>query len=143
MPELRARALRLLARREHSRAELLKKLATHAESEDELQILLDTLQGQRLLSDERYASQRVAARSSRFGNQRLRQELRGVGVGDLETEQALAGSGDEAERCRGVWQKKFGVPAESPEERAKQMRFLQNRGFSSDAIRRVLRGSEE
>lgn len=143
MPDLRARALRLLARREHSRVELQKKLAPHAESEEQLVALLDALQAQRLLSDQRYASQRVAARAGRFGNNRLQQELRSVGVGVEDAEAALAGSGDETERCRAVWRKKFGVAAEDMEGRAQQTRFLQYRGFSSEVIRRVLRGDEE
>jgi regulatory protein len=143
MPDLRARALRLLARREHSRAELQKKLAPHAESEAQVAVLLDALQAQCLLSDERYAGQRVAARAGRFGNARLEQELRGAGVGEAETEAALAAGGDEGERCRAVWIKKFGTAPASLEERAKQTRFLQYRGFSSAAIRRVLRGDAE
>ena len=56
---------------------------------------------------------------------------------------AQAAGGDEAERCRSVWQRKFGELPQSPEARAKQQRFLQYRGFSSEAIRRVLRGVEQ
>ncbi|HJW24803.1 MAG TPA: recombination regulator RecX [Rhodocyclaceae bacterium] len=144
MPDaLRVQALKFLARREHSRAELRAKLAPHAESAEQLDLLLDALQAERLLSDQRYASQRVAARAGRFGNSRLKQELRTQGVGDEDIAAAVEAGGDEIERCRGVWQKKFGHGPASAEERAKQMRFLQYRGFSSEAIRRVLRGEEE
>ena len=143
MPDLRVRALQLLTRRDHSRAELKAKLAPHAESEEELDTVLDSLQSQRLLSDHRYASQRVAARSARYGNARLSQELRQQGVSDVDIEAALPEAGDETERCRAVWARKFGQLPASPEERAKQMRFLQYRGFSGDAIRRVLRGVEQ
>ncbi len=143
MPDLRVRALQLLTRRDHSRAELKAKLAPHAESEEELDTVLDSLQSQRLLSDHRYASQRVAARSARYGNARLSQELRQQGVSDADIEAALPEAGDETERCRAVWARKFGQLPASPEERAKQMRFLQYRGFSGDAIRRVLRGVEQ
>ena len=144
MPEdLRARALKLLARREYSRAELKGKLAPHAESEDQLATLLDALQAEQLLSDQRYASQRVAARAGRLGNARLQQELRARGVADDDIAAAIGESGDEAGRCQAVWQKKFGQPPGTAEERARQMRFLQSRGFSADAIRRTLRGEEQ
>jgi len=143
MPDLRVRALQLLTRRDYSRAELKGKLAPHAESEEELDAVLDTLQSERLLSDHRYAAQRVVARAGRYGNARLKQELRQKGVADEEIEAALPEGGDEIERCRSVWQRKFREIPQSPEERAKQMRFLQYRGFSSEAIRRVLRGVEQ
>ena len=143
MPDLRVRALQLLTRRDYSRAELQKKLAAHAESAEELASVLDTLQGERLLSDHRYATQRVTARAGRYGDARLKQELRLKGVSDDDIAAALPEGGDETERCLAVWQRKFGQPAQTPEERAKQMRFLQYRGFSGDAIRRVLRGADQ
>lgn len=140
---LRVAALRLLTRRDHSRAELSAKLAAQAESEEQLQQVLDTLQAEHLLSDHRYASQRVVARGRRYGNARLSQELRQRGVGDEDIVAALPEAGDETERCRAIWAKKFGRPPQSPEERAKQMRFLQYRGFSGESIRRVMRGVDE
>jgi regulatory protein len=143
MPDLRVRALQLLTRRDYSRAELQKKLAAHAESAEELASVLDTLQGERLLSDHRYATQRVTARAGRYGDARLKQELRLKGVSDDDIAAALPEGGDETERCLAVWQRKFGQLAQTPEERAKQMRFLQYRGFSSEAIRRALRGIEQ
>jgi regulatory protein len=143
VPDLRVRALQLLARRDHSRAELQTKLAGHAESAEELAAVLDRLQAEHLLSDHRYASQRVIARGNRYGNARLRQELKQHGVADADIEAALPEAGDETERCRLAWQKKFGELPDSQEARAKQMRFLQYRGFSSDAIRRTLRGAED
>jgi len=143
MTDLRVRALQYLTRREHSRAELHAKLAAHADSEEALTALLDALQAERLLSDSRYASQRIAARAGRYGNGRLRQELRQKGLADSDIEAALPEAGNEAERCRSIWRKKFGHPPLSAEERAKQMRFLQYRGFSAEAIRQTLRGTDE
>jgi len=104
---LRVAALRLLTRRDHSRAELKAKLAMQAESEDQLDAVLDTLQAERLLSDHRYASQRVVARAGRYGNARLRQELRQRGIGDDDIAVALPEAGDETERCRAIWAKKI------------------------------------
>ena len=143
MANLRVRALQLLTRRDHSRAELRSKLAGEAESAEELDAVLDTLQEQRLLSDNRYASQRVVARAGRYGNARLKQELRQTGISDEDIAAALPEAGDETLRCQSVWARKFGELPKSATERAKQMRFLQYRGFSGDAIRRVMSGADE
>ncbi len=140
---LRVAALRLLTRRDHSRAELKAKLAATAESEEQLDTVLDILQAERLLSDHRYATQRVVARAGRYGDARLKQELRQQGVSDEDISAALPEGGDETVRCRAVWARKFSQLPQSMEERAKQMRFLQYRGFSSEAIRRVMRGVDE
>ncbi|HYO26647.1 MAG TPA: recombination regulator RecX [Azonexus sp.] len=140
---LRVAALRLLTRRDHSRAELKVKLAAAAESPEQLDAVLDALQAERLQSDQRFATQRVVARARRYGDARLKQELRQQGVSDEDITAALPEAGDEASRCRVVWERKFRQPPQSVEERAKQMRFLQYRGFSSEAIRRVMRGVDE
>ncbi|MFV0370572.1 MAG: recombination regulator RecX [Azonexus sp.] len=143
MAELRQRALACLARREYSRAELRDRLRPLAEDEAAVDGVLDRLESERLLSDQRYASQRVTARATRYGDGRLRQELRQRGVSDADIATALPAAGDEIDRCRALWQKKFGVLPEAPAERAKQLRFLQYRGFSSSAIQAVLRYGEK
>jgi len=142
---LRERALGLLARREHARAELARKLAPHAESADELAALLNDLAERRLLSDERYVEMRVNARSARYGNARLAQELRAAGVEDELVECGLAAAEDELARAKEVWQRKFGSigVATDAAGRARQMNFLLRRGFSGETIRRVLRGGLE
>lgn len=101
------RALQLLTRREYSRAELKAKLAAQAETEEELDAVLDRLQTEKLLSDQRYATQRVVARAGRYGNGRLRQELRQRGISDDDIAEALPDAGDETERCRAIWGKKI------------------------------------
>ncbi len=140
MDELRQRALRLLARREHARAELRKKLAPHAASEEQLDALLEDLAGRRLLSDARYAEMRVSSRSARYGNARLSQELKQQGVSAEETATALAEAGDELLRAHGIWARKFGTLPVDAADRARQTRFLMSRGFSGETIRRLLRG---
>jgi len=140
---LRERALRFLARREHARADLARKLAPHAESAEQLAALLDDLAARRLLSDARYAEMRVNARSARYGNARLVHELRTQGVADELVAEALATGDDELTRARAVWLRKFGTPPADAGERAKQMRFLMSRGFAGETIRRVLRGDFE
>lgn len=141
---LRERALRLLARREHSRAELARKLHRHVAPDDDLEALLDELSGRKQLSDARYAESRAHALSRKFGAARIAQELRAKGVDKgLSEGAAAAARSTEVERARAVWTKKFRGVAATREERAKQMRFLQSRGFSFDAIRAVIRGADE
>ncbi len=142
---LRERALRLLARREYSRAELARKLAPHVESAEVLTALLDDLTSRSLLSDERYVEMRMNARAARFGNARLAYELRTQGISEELVDAALIGSEDELARARQVWQRKFGDTGKAGDaaDRARQMRFLMSRGFSGETIRRVLRGDFE
>ena len=138
-PPLRERALRLLTRRDHSRHELARKLAPHAESAEALSTLLDDLERSGLLSDQRYADQRSTARGKRLGNSRVAYELRTKGVEDAIIATALDALGDEMSRARDVWQKKFrGVTPGSREEWAKHARFLQSRGFPPNLIRKLL-----
>ena len=133
---LKARALRLLARREHSRAELARKLAPHAQSPLALAALLDELVAGKQLSDERYAAERARALSRKFGTARIRQELRSKGV-PVEIADAVPSSG-ELERARAVLERRYRAPAATREERAKRARFLQGRGFSTDIILQVV-----
>src|SRR6266436_5998443 len=143
-PSLRERALRLLARREHSRAELAKKLQVHSRPGDDLEALLDDLSRRKLLSDERYAESRAHALSRRFGAARIAHELRAKGLDKELADQASgAARATEVERAREVWRRKFRLPPRTREERARQMRFLQSRGFSFDAIRAVVVGPGE
>ncbi len=138
-PTLRERALRLLARREHSLAELAGKLRAYASPEEELEALLEDLSRRRLLSDERYAESRAHALSRKYGAARIAHELRAKGLDKALAEQASGPArATEVERAREVWRRKFRVAPKTREERAKQMRFLRSRGFSFDAIRAVL-----
>ena len=142
---LRERALRLLARREHARGDLARKLAPYAESTAALEALLDDLGARCLLSDERYVEMRMRARAARFGNARLAYELRTKGVSENLVAAALAASEDELTRARLIWQRKYGAKPAASEavERARQMRFLMSRGFSGETIRRVINSDFE
>ena len=138
---LRARALRLLARREMSRAELRKKLMPDAVSPAELDALLDDLMHTKLQSDARFTEALVHRRAPRLGTARIAAELREKGVPQELADDAIALlRADETARARAVWRRKFGHPPASREERAKQGRFLMSRGFSADAVRKVLAG---
>ncbi|MEK6245881.1 MAG: recombination regulator RecX [Pseudomonadota bacterium] len=134
--ELRARALRLLARREHSRAELERKLSRHAESREALEVLLVDLEKRKQLSDERFASERARSLSRKYGAARIRQDLKAKGV-DAQLIDQVSSEG-ELERARAILARKYREPAATREERAKRMRFLQGRGFSFDVIHSLL-----
>ena len=138
--ELRARALRLLARREHSRAELGRKLAPRAASPEALESLLDSLEQKKQLSNERFAAERARVMSRKFGAARIRQDLKSKGV-DRETIERVSSEG-EMERASGILSRKYRQPAGTREERAKRMRFLQSRGFSSEIIYKLLSARE-
>ena len=134
-PSLRARALRFLARREHSRTELARKLAAYAEEGDDLTSLLDELMQRGWLSDARFAEQTIRAKSRRFGPVKLAHDLRAKGVADDEIDRALRAAGDDARAdIARVWASRFSAPAADERERARQVRFLQGRGFTLGAI---------
>ncbi|HXZ51542.1 MAG TPA: recombination regulator RecX [Burkholderiales bacterium] len=137
--ELKTRALRLLARREHSRAQLACKLAPHAESREALEGLLDELERKKQLSDERYAEARAHQLARKYGAARIEQDLRAQGVAEDTAENLAAGArAGELERARAILARKYGTPADTPAERARRARFLQSRGFSHDVIRRLV-----
>lgn len=143
-PSLRERALRFLAAREHSRSELKRKLAPHAESEQQLETLLEELTGKKQQSDARFAEARSHVLSRKFGASRIAHDLRSKGVSDEEAAHAVdAARATDLERAREVYSRKFRTPPASREDRAKRMRFLQSRGFSFDVIKQVLNGPEE
>lgn len=140
---LRERALGILARREHSRAELARKLAAHAEDED-LDALLDDLERENLLSNARFADMLRHARAGRHGSVRLKADLRDKGVPAEVIEAAVSEArGNDLEAARAVWMKKFGAPPRDATERARQIRFLAGRGFPAEVARKVVGGSDD
>ena len=138
-PSLKGRALRLLAQREHSRAELERKLAKYEEEPGTLAQALDELAARDFISEPRVVQSVLHQRAGRLGALRLRQELQQKGIGA----EAIAGAmeqlkGTELERAREVWRRRFGEPPADVTERARQTRFLLARGFSGEVVRRVL-----
>lgn len=166
---LKVRALQWLAQREHSRNELRDKLLHllkretalyRAQEQDdaaccepaaaspptdpqvEVEALLQWLEAQGHLSTSRFVESRVHARQSRYGNQRIRQELKQHGVA-LDDETRLALQQSEYDRACEVWRKRYGTSADDASARMRQMRFLVGRGFSMDVVRRVVRQGAE
>jgi regulatory protein len=141
-PNLRERALALLARREHSRVELARKLGQSGFTAEDIAPLLDEFEARNWLSDRRFAESYVADHRAKAGSIKLAYELRQRGIPDAIIEALLSENREsEAERAREVWQKKFGTPPADAAEKAKQMRFLQSRGFTPETIKRVINGS--
>ena len=141
---LKGRALRLLAGREHSRAELEQKLAAHEPEAGELKRALDELQAKGFINERRVVDSVIHRRAGRLGTGRVKQELQAKGISAEAVAQAVESlRGSEVERAREVWRKKFGEPAGDATGRAKQMRFLASRGFGAEAIRRVIRGGDD
>ncbi len=140
---LRGRALAMLARREHTRAEMKRKLSPHCEDPGQVEQLLDTLVARGWLSETRFAESRANALARKFGSLKIEHDLRSRGVSaevvEQTVERALA---QELENCRAAWQRKFGVLPQSAAERGRQMRFLAGRGFSAEAVRQILKTGE-
>lgn len=136
---LRARAMRFLARREHSREELRRKLAPRLAEGDDLEAVLDELAGRGWLSDARFAEQSIRANARRFGPRMLAQQLRARGVSDEAIEAAFRAAGEDgASDIRRVWASRFRAPPADEREKGRQVRFLQGRGFALEDIFRLL-----
>jgi regulatory protein len=154
-PSLQARALGWLAQREQSRVELRRKLLrvalqpapgtadapkleVHAEeAADQVEQLLDRLQAQGLLSEQRFVESRVRLRAPALGTRRIQMELAQHGL-KLPAEPLQQLRDSELERASQLWRRKFGTAAPDARGHARQARFLAARGFSGDVIRRVL-----
>jgi regulatory protein len=137
---LRARALGLLARREYSRQELERKLALYTENPDEIPELLDDFERRGWLSERRVVAQVIASRRRRFGARRIAHELHQKGV----SQSAVAGAREqlqesELDAARAVWARKFGTLPRDTRERARQIRFMQSRGFALETVLMIIK----
>ena len=143
LADLRERALRLLARREHSRFELARKLGQAGFAAADIAPLLDEFEQKNWLSDRRFAESYVADHRARSGAVKLAYELKQRGIADAVIEKVVQDNRDsELERAHEIRRKKFGTPPANAQERVTQMRFLRGRGFSSDVINRVTSSKE-
>ncbi len=143
--EARKKAMDYLARREHGRGELLAKLERAGFDPDVSEDVIAQLVDDGLQSDTRFVEAFVRSRISQGkGPVRIRAELREHGIADSLTDEGLRDAGqDWFELAREVRVKKFGV-GQPPDfrEKARQMRFLQSRGFDSDHIRSAVAADE-
>jgi len=146
LAQVRCAAVGLLARREHSARELRGKLIAKGYPVELVVSALEQLVAQGLLSDARFAEVFARSRSHKgFGAARIAQELRMRGVTDEQIAPVLS---DAKETWRAqiahVRRKRFGEALpQTNADRAKQARFLLQRGFTSEQVRAVLRGLTE
>ncbi len=140
MNALRSRAIKLLARREHTRAELANKLAAHG-TQEEINAVIAELQACHLQSDTRFAESYVRSKAPRLGTLRLRYNMltKGLDRELVESHLAAVDMPDDLARARSLWNRKFGAAPANTKEWTGQARFLQARGFASDTIRRLLK----
>jgi regulatory protein len=139
-PSLKARAMRFLARREHSREELRRKLAPRVAEGENLEAVLDELAQRGWLSDARYAEHSIRAKARRYGPIKLAHVLRAKGVDEETIEAGFRAAGaDGASSLESIWKTRFKALPTDDRERARQARFLQARGFALEAVLRFLR----
>jgi regulatory protein len=141
---VRRAAMDLLARREHGRVELTRKLRSRGAADELIEVALDRLAEEGLLSEARYLEAFVSYRArAGYGPLRIREELTQRGLARSDIEQALRDSGiDWREQLEDTWRRKFAgeLPTDA-RERARQGRFLSYRGYPLDLIGRLLRGA--
>jgi regulatory protein len=143
-PSLRDRAIRLLARREYARSELEQRLLARGGERSEIRAVLDALAAEGLLSDARYARAVVVRKGGNYSRRRIVEELKTAGVARDTVEAAV----DEVElddeaALLALWQRRFGKAPNDEREKARQVRFLQSRGFALSAILKLLRRAGE
>jgi regulatory protein len=135
--------MRFLARREHSREELKRKLSSHAEEGDDIDAVLDELAAKGWLSDARFAEQAIRSKSRRFGPVKLAHVLRSKGLDDEAIAAGFRAAGHEGEaNLEAVWKSRFRAAPADERERGRQVRFLQGRGFPLNDILRYLQTLE-
>ena len=137
---LKAQAVRLLARREYARDDLEQRLIAKGEARDEVAAVLDELSSQGLLSNERFAHALVAQKSGSYSRRSIRGELKRKGVSGEAIEGAIGEATiDDDAAMLALWQRRFGAPPANDREKARQIRFLQSRGFALSAIFKMLK----
>jgi regulatory protein len=139
----RATALRLLARRDYSRAELAEKLRLRGASAPEIDATLDDFERLGYLSDARYAQAVVSQRAGRLGKRAIARDLHDKGIGSDAAKDALAtlADRDELADATALWARRFGQPPADDREKARQLRFIVSRGFSVAIAFKVLRAA--
>ena len=142
---VRRTAMDLLARREHGRVELTRKLRQRGACPDMIDIALDRLTEEGLLLESRYLESYISYRAgSGYGPLRIREELNQRGLPRGDVEQALRECGfNWQEKLEDTWRRKFsGQMPFDAKERARQGRFLSYRGYPLEMIGRLLSGRE-
>ena len=139
-PALKAQAVRLLARREYARAELEDKLVAKGAARSEVRVVIDELAAGGYLSNVRYAHAVSRQMAGRYSRRSIAGELKAKGIAAEDIATALAATGvDDAAALEALWRRRFGELPADDREKARQIRFLQTRGFAVSAILKLLR----
>ena len=137
---LKASAIGHLARREHSRAELRAKLVATGATRDEVDAVLDEIAALGYLSDARFAKSLVGQKAGAMSKRAISASLKAKGVdADVASAAVAASDVDDQDAMVALWLRKFGAPPANDREKARQVRFLQSRGFALSAIFKLLR----
>ncbi|HEV8259035.1 MAG TPA: regulatory protein RecX [Casimicrobiaceae bacterium] len=137
---LRAQAIRLLARREYARADLEQRLIAKGAPRSEVGPVLDELIAQGYLSDARYARATAVQKAGGYSRRSIAEGLKSKGIARTDIERALVeAETDDEKALHALWQRRFGKPPMDEREKARQIRFLQARGFALSAIFKLLR----
>jgi regulatory protein len=144
-PTAYQRALRRLARRDHSVAELRRALLGRGHEREEVEATIERLRRERYVDDtgfaERFARSRLANQGQ--GRLRIRQDLRRRGVDRRTVEAGIAGALREVDEksvvdalARRYWRQHAGV---APTRRLPRLwAFLVRRGFAPGLVRERL-----
>lgn len=134
---LKSRALNYLARRDHSKLEIINKLKPFAQL-DEIMEVIRYLENVGFINDVKFICNYITYKQSKMGINRLRLELyRKIGDNSLVDQVLDEFDLDQVDTAYTLWSKKFTYPHDY-NEKCKQIRFLLYRGFSIDVINRVL-----
>jgi regulatory protein len=137
---LKAQAVRLLARREYARAELEERLVAKGAARAEVRGVIDELVAAGYLSNERYAHAVSRQMAGRYSRRSIAGQLKAKGIEGEDIAAALSASGiDDAAALEALWRRRFGALPADDREKARQVRFLQARGFAVPAILKLLR----
>ena len=134
--------MRFLARREHSREELRRKLVPRLAEGDDLEAVLDDLARRGWLSDARFAEQVARSKARRYGPLKLAHYLKGRGVSQEAIAAGVRAAGSEGTAdMEVVWRSRFRAAPADERERGRQVRFLQGRGFPLNDILKFLKSN--
>jgi regulatory protein len=142
--ELLSKALALLSRRELGRTEFVTKLIAREFVKSEVEAAADWCEAQGFLSESRYVEGAARRLSAKYGTSRVAQTLRSKGINEDAISQVIPDLKiNEFGQARTLWLRRFGSPPADANEKSKQIRFLQSRGFGFDVIKRVIGGSTD
>lgn len=137
---LKAKALYFLSRRDYAYLELFNKLKKYSEDEAEIRRLLTDLASRGWLSEERYIKNYLTSKSSKYGLLKIKHTLNQKTANPKLVKQILGEAEiDEVTIAKELLMKKFPIVTNDQATRAKQIRFLQNKGFSFSIIQKVIK----